>query len=664
MCIIEYIGYSCGHSSVPVLRLCPMTTHAPTNPVCKDPSHRPTMVGDMCPACSRITHSRWVDIVMFEHQWMHERGTCGCPATFPALLHPRTIGAGTEQEAQQYTGSNTTLRGISNQMGNAMRSKFEQDSGASTSSNEDSSGTLTIASTNNFSPAINTGTVSMQASGSHRLSAKPTAATAPVEQPFTASSHAGQSQSQDKGKKKPQKSMKQRRKGKGQAKAKNWKYQKKDNSNCDLFPMSTPDTMPTLSSKDIIHTFHLPPAPSPLTAVGFHNASAGSSQKQVNVRLASQFATEWIPDHAELHRMGHCNCHVRFENYQPYKVTEVEYYAKREDSLGSKISSLKEMSARMEALGLSEIGVSGDVGNYSSYHGGDSAYPGVGEPAYSGIDDSSIITSAGFPTARDAKEKGDIVQQVDLFDPFAPSSSPSPVTMMMSDRGETGHTSMSAVYPEYVTLGTARVPYDDIHTFSADSPQFSHGPDSFTSMPFDQFSQTHYPAATPTGTAQAPVESLSSTGITVDTRPVLYSYLPEQTLRLSDIAQWRAIEAASDDDPEQTRRRWATASTRPEDFGFRTVEEAARALAATYPDEHANPIWSRPAAQVEAAEHLPNTLYYQHFDANDPSTYPLVAWPLGAGPEGGPEYSHSPRWDICHLSRPRLNRSRSLDGSS
>lgn len=93
MCFCEFIGYTCGHCSPGVVRPCPMTTLCHVNKPCPTKAMRPTMAPTMCPACSRITHSRSVLIVEWEHRFMHERGACGCAVIFPGLIGPRTVGA-------------------------------------------------------------------------------------------------------------------------------------------------------------------------------------------------------------------------------------------------------------------------------------------------------------------------------------------------------------------------------------------------------------------------------------------------------------------------------------------------------------------------------------------------------------------------------------------
>ncbi|KAK7907940.1 hypothetical protein PG985_015243 [Apiospora marii] len=643
MCIIEYIGYSCGHSSVPVLRLCPMTTHAPSNPVCKDPSHRPTMVGDMCPACSRVMHSRWVDIVMFEHQWMHERGTCGCQAKFPSLLHPRTIGANPGKEASQHDGQ-ATLRGISKQMGEAISSRFESGEGTSATSHEDNATsatdtTPTKSSSLTVTPSIDRGTHS----AAHGYNTKPTtaAAAAAVGQSSTSRSlHTGKGNN----KKRTHKPFKQNKK-KGTGKGRNQKQQQKNNhSEFDRQTMmakphdATTALLPpiaTLSSEDeIVESFHLPSMELSPTKTTTTDETQQQGQ-QVNVRLASQFAVEWIPDHAERHRTGACNCRVRFERYQPYEVTENEYHFGHDNSQGSTTSYLDDMTTGMEALGFSEQpGSNRNNGGFGS-----SYYSGGGPIAIS-------------PTTATIPKDNSNGQDTGGFFPFA---SPSP-KMAMSSNDNTGCGSLGSG-PGYAALSAATA--DDnttggttAHRFGSDTNHLVGTPTGNTSHAAAQNDYQAYTYNYPNNPAPPPSPISSPSP---KSRALLYAYQPEQTLRPSDIAHWRALESSPD-----PAAAWASRS-RPEDFGFRSADEAARALAST--PEHV-PIRSRPAAPVAAAEHLPNTLYYQHFDPDDPTTYPIVAWPLGAGPEGGPEYCHAPRWDACHLSRPRLRRSRSLDGSS
>ncbi|KAI1775603.1 hypothetical protein F4818DRAFT_457820 [Hypoxylon cercidicola] len=91
MCFTEYLGYTCGHASSSVKRLCPLTTQLYNNPCCAHNAVRPFLSPTFCPACARILHGRWVNILECEHRFMHERGACGCSAKFPHLQQPRVV---------------------------------------------------------------------------------------------------------------------------------------------------------------------------------------------------------------------------------------------------------------------------------------------------------------------------------------------------------------------------------------------------------------------------------------------------------------------------------------------------------------------------------------------------------------------------------------------
>ncbi|KAH9902131.1 hypothetical protein F4778DRAFT_109981 [Xylariomycetidae sp. FL2044] len=93
MCFIEYIGYTCGHTSMATNRPCPMTTQLYTNPICSQPAVRPILAQGFCPSCSRILHGRWIDILEYEHRFMHLRGVCGCKTKFPDLMQPRVVSS-------------------------------------------------------------------------------------------------------------------------------------------------------------------------------------------------------------------------------------------------------------------------------------------------------------------------------------------------------------------------------------------------------------------------------------------------------------------------------------------------------------------------------------------------------------------------------------------
>ncbi|KAL1903064.1 hypothetical protein Sste5346_000348 [Sporothrix stenoceras] len=93
MCFIEFVGYTCGHTSMPVLRPCPLTTASHTFPACSRRGDKTFFAGEMCSACQKIVHSRATQIEEYEHRFMHERGVCGCETVFPYLIRPRVIGS-------------------------------------------------------------------------------------------------------------------------------------------------------------------------------------------------------------------------------------------------------------------------------------------------------------------------------------------------------------------------------------------------------------------------------------------------------------------------------------------------------------------------------------------------------------------------------------------
>ncbi|OTB05946.1 hypothetical protein M426DRAFT_21377 [Hypoxylon sp. CI-4A] len=91
MCFTEYLGYTCGHTSVPVKRPCPLTTQIYNLRSCSNAACRPQLCQTMCFACTRILHGRYINIIEYEHRYMHERGACGCEVTFPEMQQPRVI---------------------------------------------------------------------------------------------------------------------------------------------------------------------------------------------------------------------------------------------------------------------------------------------------------------------------------------------------------------------------------------------------------------------------------------------------------------------------------------------------------------------------------------------------------------------------------------------
>ncbi|TVY32663.1 hypothetical protein LSUB1_G006916 [Lachnellula subtilissima] len=107
MCVKEFLGYNCGHCSIPVLRPCPISQSNPTFPVCQYPAERPIFTNDFCHPCSRII---WNIKVLREeetHKERHMAGECLCEVIFEGedrekRLRPRS-GKGKDKPAEKET---------------------------------------------------------------------------------------------------------------------------------------------------------------------------------------------------------------------------------------------------------------------------------------------------------------------------------------------------------------------------------------------------------------------------------------------------------------------------------------------------------------------------------------------------------------------------------
>ena len=82
MCVKEFLGYNCGHCSVPVLRQCPLSASNPIFPVCKWPAERPIFTNEYCHACSRVVWNIKVLKDEEDHRERHLRGECMCEVIF------------------------------------------------------------------------------------------------------------------------------------------------------------------------------------------------------------------------------------------------------------------------------------------------------------------------------------------------------------------------------------------------------------------------------------------------------------------------------------------------------------------------------------------------------------------------------------------------------
>ncbi|RYP74380.1 hypothetical protein DL771_003047 [Monosporascus sp. 5C6A] len=258
MCFIEYLGYTCGHTGDSVLRPCPLTTRAHANPVCPVPAVRPQLSRDHCPACQRVMHNRWVDIMEEEHRWMHERGACGCPVEFPALMQPRMIG----RDGPGYGGGASAGGAVSalpNAQGHDQGHGYGYGRGQSTGSSGSGSGS---------------------GGGGHY---KPR-----------------NSKNKNKNKKASNKPERGGRGGGGNAK------QQQPHTN-----LQEHQTKAQTQQQRRQQQRERYPA--------FEEVRDGENDNDVRyvIRQPSMYGVEWTWDHAKLHEDGRCRCAVRFDKYDP-----------------------------------------------------------------------------------------------------------------------------------------------------------------------------------------------------------------------------------------------------------------------------------------------------------------------------------------------------------
>lgn len=82
MCVKEFLGYNCGHCSIPYLRQCPLTESNPIYPPCKFPAERPIFTNENCHACARVLWNKKVLEEEAQHRLLHENGSCECEVIF------------------------------------------------------------------------------------------------------------------------------------------------------------------------------------------------------------------------------------------------------------------------------------------------------------------------------------------------------------------------------------------------------------------------------------------------------------------------------------------------------------------------------------------------------------------------------------------------------
>ncbi|KAI0385935.1 hypothetical protein F5Y04DRAFT_291306 [Hypomontagnella monticulosa] len=267
MCFTEYLGYTCGHMSLPVKRTCPLTTQLHSNPCCPNSASRPILAMTMCPACARILHGRYVDIIEREHRFMHERGACHCGVIFPHLQEPHVV---------EHTTSNAS-------------SGDQNDVDMSESPSHSPNG----SSSESASPAGSPGTDEDHENGGGDTPPLPSFRLDPVAPEFTPSGIQPQGQDPNEG---ASASDVQEDKGKGKETEEPQQMPNDKEDHRDS-PPTTAQGAPRLA---------------PLFEQHEEKDGPGIS---VSVRSRSLYGAEWCTDHAELHRGGQCSCEISFDRY-------------------------------------------------------------------------------------------------------------------------------------------------------------------------------------------------------------------------------------------------------------------------------------------------------------------------------------------------------------
>ncbi|KAI1088857.1 hypothetical protein F5B19DRAFT_406096 [Rostrohypoxylon terebratum] len=332
MCFTEFLGYTCGHTSVPVKRPCPMTTQSHVNPVCPSPACRPLLALTMCPSCARIVHGRWVDIVVHEHEFMHVRGACSCPVRFPYSQQPRVVShqadynndvEGMDREAfiahfrSQSTANESDGSGSSSLTIVPAR-KDDQQTPSNTSDSFHFSpaaaeftpsepahpyGPLTpmmVSELFDIPPEFNFGLNSQY----HHTDSNPTGSPVNVEPYGYDSPENGNNdaQSADKGKGKEiatgQESL-----DRGYLAD----HQDGDASQTSLYPRSASVATSATMATSSLNNSNLPPMIEP--------REGPNHTPEFATRMMSQYGAEWLTEHRQRHESGECDCRCSFARY-------------------------------------------------------------------------------------------------------------------------------------------------------------------------------------------------------------------------------------------------------------------------------------------------------------------------------------------------------------
>ncbi|KAI0842283.1 hypothetical protein F5Y06DRAFT_259434 [Hypoxylon sp. FL0890] len=344
MCFIEYLGYTCGHTSMPIKRPCPLTTQLHNNPCCPNAAVRPILAQTMCPGCARLLHGRYVNIIEHEHRFMHERGACNCDVKFPYLQQPRVVQH-EEPELVPVNICECCLKGMAT---GAKKDNVEKPvKGAADIVASSPSGSASESSSKSahsptqkfsFSPsaaAFTPGQPQLQSQGqgqghTHTQSTEiviyeqnPTSNT-------TARVHHSQASASSSNKsavvaRTPDSSGGSRRtsfsseKGKGKGKGRGGKKSRGGRAQVSASPKQHRTYNEAYPGQGQQHTRRTSSSAAaqgaPKLAPLFEERETLGKKLEVSVRMLSLYGAEWTHDHAELHRTGRCKCEIKFDKY-------------------------------------------------------------------------------------------------------------------------------------------------------------------------------------------------------------------------------------------------------------------------------------------------------------------------------------------------------------
>ncbi|KAI1761855.1 hypothetical protein GGR53DRAFT_533176 [Hypoxylon sp. FL1150] len=326
MCFTEFMGYTCGHTSMSVKRLCPLTTQLFNNPCCANNAVRPILAVTFCPACARILHGRWVNILESEHRFMHERGVCGCSAQFPYLQQPRVVSQNyADDDGHQSSGSLTPVPYSPATTRTAVTYSDLSGSAMPFVPNSHGRSTQYAAEEMPWNPSKDAAPFGPGASASFRQRSEGSGTEASSVTGVTVSSSGS-------GRDKRGKS-KQRRVKRVQAQAQKSRALAEGQGNRSGQAGQNQQQLVQLHQAQLQDLQQHFSASSTAAAEGsghqlaplFEERKDVAHQKPVvSIRMPSLYGAEWLQDHKVLHQEGRCSCAVRFERYESPEMPIVD----------------------------------------------------------------------------------------------------------------------------------------------------------------------------------------------------------------------------------------------------------------------------------------------------------------------------------------------------